>query len=258
MLLLTLILLKLPGRGSAQAKLTLGGLFLPLFGLEASVGEATTSLAGALIPRKDLAAQNDTLRRQNQALRLQVMQAEQAQRENDRLRQLLGYQQRAPWPLKIARVIGRDPANWSRSLHLNLGRRDGVKLDQPVLTDEGLVGRIAEVSETRSRVVLLGDPNCRVPVYVRVDDRNGDQGVITGSSGVIDTSMADLGHLSRSDRLRPGQWVYTSGLSQVFPPGIPVGQLVDLRPVEFGLYVEARVKLAVNFGALDDVFVLLK
>src|SRR5258706_505406 len=81
------------------------------------------------------------------------------ERENERLRGLLGFQKTSPSKLKAAHIIARDPANWWRNVRIDLGKRDGVRVDLPVRTAEGLVGRVSEVSETSARVVLLGDPN---------------------------------------------------------------------------------------------------
>ena len=80
-------------------------------------------------------------------------------------------------------------------------------------------------------------------------------GVIV-ASGPVDTSLVQLTYLASSANLKPGQSVITSGLGGVFPKGIPIGQVVDSRSVEFGLYTEARVKLNANLGSLEQVWVL--
>src|SRR5207244_8982333 len=132
-------------------------------------------------------------------------------------------------------LVARDPANWWRNIRIDLGKRDGVRVDFPVRIADGLIGRVSEVSETSSRVVLLGDANCRVPVEI-IDAQTGrtvDKGVITGGASVLDESMVELSFLSTPGAVRPGQAVRTSGYSAIFPPGIFVGQVVDTRPVEF-------------------------
>ncbi len=78
-----------------------------------------------------------------------------------------------------------------------------------------------------------------------------------GPSGPLETELALLSYLPRTSSLKPGQNVVTSGLGGIFPKGIAIGKVVDARPVEFGLYVEARVKLAANLNALEEVWVLL-
>jgi rod shape-determining protein MreC len=82
-------------------------------------------------------------------------------------------------------------------------------------------------------------------------------GVIS-PGGPLENSLVDLTYLSGNANLKPGQEVVTSGEGGIFPPGIPVGQIVDSRQAEFGLYTEARVKLSADLGALDQVWVLIQ
>jgi len=103
-------------------------------------------------------------------------------------------------------------------------------------------------------VVLIGDSNCKVAALVENETR--DTGVV-GADGPLDTALVKLSHLSRMANLKPGQNVVTSGLGGLFPPGIPIGKIVDSRLVEYGLYTEARVKLAADLGALEEVWVLM-
>jgi rod shape-determining protein MreC len=253
LVLLTLIFLNLPGQTVARLKLAIGSLFLPLFGLASSTHEVVEKTSDSVTPRSELIKENATLQKENQQLRFQVMQAEETTRENARLRQLYGWQQKTTWKLKLANVIVRDPANWWRTVQIDLGSRDGLRTNLPVLTTEGLVGRVSSVSLTRSQVVLVGDHDCRVGAMVEDDAR--DTGVI-GASGPFDGSLVDLSYLPKNANLKSGQNVITSGLGNVFPKGIPVGKIVDARPVEYGLYVEARVKLAANLSALEEVWVM--
>src|SRR5882672_616915 len=150
--LLTLIILNLPSQTTARIKLGLGSLFLPLFGL-ASSGQQLAGQAGdAIVPRRALLKENETLRQDNQKLLLQAMHAEETARENDRLRKLFEWQQQKRWKLKLAKVILREPSNWWRTVQIDLGSRDGVSNTLPVLTTNGLVGRISAVNLTTSQV----------------------------------------------------------------------------------------------------------
>ena len=251
--LLTLVILNLPSQTSARFKQGIGSLFLPLFGLASSAQQLTGAAGDAVMPRGELLKLNDGLRRENQQLRLQAMQAQETTNENARLRQLLGWQRQTSWKLKLAKVVLREPANWWRTVQIDLGSRDGLRVNLPVLTMDGLVGRISSVSLTRSQVVLLGDPNCKVSA--RVDNETRDTGII-GPSGPLDTEFVGLGFLSRNANLKPGQNVVTSGDGGIFPKGIPIGKVVDVQPADYGLRTEARVKLAANLNALEEVWVM--
>ncbi len=251
--LLALLILSLPPRVTAHLKLAIGSLFLPLFGLANTTLQLPADLADRVMPRRELLRQMENLRTTNEALKVQALQAAASARENNQLRSLLGWQQQAPWKLKLANVIMRDPANWWRTVQIDLGSRDGLRENLSVLTADGLVGRVSSVGFTRSQVVLIGDPDCHVSALV--ENPAHDMGVVS-AGGLLDTSIVDLTYLSGGASLKPGQNVITSGLGGIYPKGIPIGQVVDSRPVEFGLYTEARVKLSVNLGALEQVWVL--
>jgi rod shape-determining protein MreC len=251
--LLTLVVLNLPSRTTTRIKLTLGSIFLPLFGVAGGAQQVAARTGDSLLPKSDLIRANEALRRQNQELRLQAMQAAETARENDRLRELVNWQKQKQWKLKLARVLSRDPANWWRTIQIDLGSRDGLRENLPVLTPDGLVGRVIEVSLLRSKVVLIGDANCKVPALIENETR--DKGVIVGS-GPLDGSFVSLSYLANSANVKPGQKVVTSDLSEIYPKGIPIGIVADAHPVESGLYLEADVKLSAKLSSLEEVWVL--
>lgn len=251
--LVTLIFLNLPESASARLKLGIGSLFLPLFGLAGTSQHLVGEAGQALTTKSRLAERNQELIRENQRLRQEAMQWAEAARENVRLRQLIGWQSRNPWKVKLGRVVLRDPADWWRTVQIDLGSRDGVRTNMPVLSTEGLVGRVETVSLTRSQVVLLGDPNCKVSALVENEQR--DTGVL-GISSPLEETLVTMGYLSRTADLRPGQRVVTSGLGGLFPKGVPIGNIVDSQLVEYGLYTQARVRLASRLGSLEEVWVL--
>ena len=249
------VLLSLPTRATARLKLAVGSWFLPLFGLASAAQQLPADLADSVLPRRELLKQIDNLRRENQQLKEQQIQSAAIARENDQLRNLFGWQKQAPWKWKLANVVMRDPANWWRTIQIDLGGRDGIQTNQPVLTADGLIGRVAAVGYVSSQVVLIGDPNCRVSALV--ENATHDMGVLS-ASGPLDTSLVELSYLSSSANLKPGQNVVTSGLGGIFPKGIPIGKIVDAQTIEYGLATQARVKLNADLGALEQVWVLFK
>jgi rod shape-determining protein MreC len=195
------------------------------------------------------------LRRENQELRLLVARTESLERENGRLRQLFGWQQQQSRRPKLANVVLREPSNWWRAIQIDLGSRDGLRKDLPVLSPEGyLVGRVSAVNPTRSQVALLGDPNNHVAAVVENETRTTG---ILGASGPLDSGFVELTFLSNAN-LKPGQKVKTSGLGGIFPKDILIGQVVDFQTVEYGFGTLARVKFAANLDALEEVWVLVE
>jgi rod shape-determining protein MreC len=249
------LLLSLPTRATGRLKLAVEAWFLPLFGLAGAAQQLPADLADTVLPRRELLQEIDRLRRENQQLKEQQIQTVAIARENEQLRAVLDWQQQAPWRLKPANVVMRDPANWWKTVQIDLGSRDGVQTNQPVLTADGLVGRVSAVNLVSAQVVLIGDPNCRVSALV--ENATHDMGVLT-PGGPLDTSLVQLSYLASTANLKPGQNVLTSGLGGVFPKGIPIGKIVESRSIEYGLATEASVRLNANLGALEQVYVLFK
>jgi rod shape-determining protein MreC len=259
-LLIVLVLLNLPEQPATRIKLALGGLFLPLFGMAGSVQQLTQQAGNSLVSRSTLLKQLEQLRKENEELRQQLTQIQDAWRENAQLRQALGWRRRVPWALQPARVVGQDPANWWRTMLIDVGSHDSIRPNMSVLTAEGLVGRIDKVGPDRSSVVLVGDPNCRFSAQVQEPrDKNvAAKGIISPNASSLDRLLVDLTYLPGTSPIKPGQTVVTSGDGGIFPKGITVGQIVDVRTNDYGLYLEARVKLAVNLNRLEYVWVLLQ
>lgn len=255
--LLVVAIFKLPSQTVEKFKLAIGGLFLPLFGLAASTHDLEGAARNTLVSKRQLIRENEQLRLQLQQLQIQLQQADAIRHENDRLHELLKWPKAPPANLRAGRVIARDPENWWRTIQINLGTRDRVSNNCPVLSPERfLVGRIQSAGATRSEVILLGDPNLEVHVSV---ETNGEFGVVLSrSSTPAENNMIDLAYLSGASSVHPGQTVVTSGQGGVFPAGIPVGTVVDVHRKDNGLTTEARVKLSANFGQLEEVWVMVQ
>jgi rod shape-determining protein MreC len=254
MLLLALVLLNLPARATSRLKLAIGSIFLPLFGLAGGPNRPRRpppmrSPRGTAPPERNPPARN-------QQLKILLLQAEENARADARLREQVGRLKPAPWRRKFAQVLSREPANWWRTITIDLGTRDGVRADLPVITAEGLIGKVSSVSFDRAQVILLGDPNCRVSALVENPAR--DQGIVGVAGGPFDGSLVQMEYLARSaaNNIKPGQRVVSSGEGGVFPKGIPLGTIADTRPAETGMFLQAQVKLAANLSALEEVWVL--
>lgn len=250
---LALAILKLPGETVSKIKLAISGLFLPLFGLSASTHQLWSDAKGNLTPKRELLRENEDLRRLVEEQQILLQQDTNVWLENQHLRALVGFQRQMRGKFKLARVMTRDPANWWRSMEIDLGSRDGVRTNYPVLTADGLVGRVQSVGETRSQIIVLGDPNLEVSART---EPGGDLGVIAAvSSSPQENGMVDLLRLSGTSSVRPGQNVLTSGEGEIFPAGILIGRIVDTRSRDDGMSLEARVKLAADLGSLREVWV---
>ncbi len=255
-ILFTVVLIKLPTRTTSNLKLALSGLFLAPYGLATSTERLANAASYAAIPKRELIDRVVALEKERDEIRLQLMQAAEIHQENLRLRQLLRLPEQIPWRVRLAKVVSRDPANWWRTMKIDLGSRDGVRTNATVLAPQGLVGRVSEVGFATSQVVLLGNPDCRVSVAVAESGTREIGLIAPSSSSPLDDTLVELKYLARNSKLSGGMKVATSGQGGLFPAGITVGQIANFRTVD-GLYQEAQVSLAVRMSTLEEVFVIV-
>jgi len=202
--------------------------------------------------------ENKKLVEENAVLRGEILRSEEIKQENERLRSLLGYQEAFSVPTVSARVIANDPRAEFKSFIIDHGIKDGVDLFMPVVGPRGLVGRVGRVSRSSSQVLLLNDPNSAVDV---MDQRSRVRGLLVGA--ISYTELKSGFYLTRIEYLRgmsdvkEGDVVVTSGLDQVFPPGLPVGTIHNVKNSKYGVFQEAEVVPFENFQELQEVVVLL-
>src|SRR5215467_7889810 len=121
-----MIVLNLPDQTTARIKQGIGSMFVPLFGWKRSAQELTDKAGDTLVTRAELQRQVEALRRKNAELNLLAKQAEGMAQENERLRKLVNWPAQKPWRPKLAKVVLHDPANWWRTVQIDLGSRDGI------------------------------------------------------------------------------------------------------------------------------------
>lgn len=172
--------------------------------------------------------------------------------ENDylRLADLLSYTNaRVDQQFLTADVIDVDQSGQRRTITINKGTRDGVSVGMPVVTQQGLIGRILSVSANASRVLLITDPTSAVSARLQT---NRVEGTVLGQlSGNLRLTFIPL-----DEEIVEGDLVITSGLGGNFPPDIVIGQVTSIRQFEFELYQEAQVRSFNNFDSLEFVLVV--
>ena len=225
--------------------------------------------ARAVFSRARYAARNAMLERDVARLQLAAADTEALEAEVARLRSLLDFSSQTPGRWLAAPVISRGgtTAVW-QSVRLGKGSRQGVAKGAPVIVADGVVGRVSDVSEHTSEVMLITDPNSRVACELDVPSES--IGVVRGilfGGGTHTASDPSLTLLYVVDPLRlrflardfdppPRTRVATSGLGQVYPKGLTVGYLLESKLEPNGLSREASVMPAVDMASLDEVFIL--
>ena len=195
--------------------------------------------------------ENDTLRDQNLRLSLELLKLREAKLENARLHALLHFKslQAAEKSYIAARVIAHNPARIANTILIDAGTDEGIQARMPVVTADGLVGRIVEVHGYTAIVQLLIDHNCRVSAVVQRHSRVN--GIVSFEDGTFYLKNVSL----RGD-IKVGDLIVSSGLGELFPKGLYVGQVVKVGDEAQGLFREVILAPGVNFHNLEEVFVL--
>lgn len=182
-------------------------------------------------------------------LKREVIRLREFELENRELRDLLDFKSLLPVSGVAARVIGRDVHHWYHSIVIDKGTRQGVGKDSPVLSIRGVVGRVVEASSSDSRVLLIVDPDSRVGGVIQ---ETRQIGIVEGAG----RGACRITYLPRRGEIEVGQKVVTSGLGQIYPPGLLLGTISAVYLDEYGLYQYADLEPATDFDRLERVIVL--
>lgn len=220
----------------------------------APVLKSFSSLLGFLENIAPFAALREENRILRERLDLLTRMAEETQAihdENARLRNLLSFQKIIPYASIPARVIGRDPSNWSNSIIIDKGSAGGIKQNMAVMSTRGLVGRIVEVGRDSSKALLITDPGLKVGVMIR---RNRQGGVMVGRPG----GRCKVIYISPDSDAKPGDKIITAGFGSVFPKGVLIGDIEKVGREEGRLYKYAIVRPSQDLSKLEEVLCIIK
>ena len=245
-------------RGKFTAPATSQGLMLILSPFQSIVSWTGNHLGSITTTVQDLSTvheQNKQLRIEVEQLRAQNLEASEFAAENQRLRALLGYKEAAKqFDLLAARVIGRESATWSSMIVINRGTADGLSEDMAVVTELGLVGHLSEVGLNSSKVQLILDPRSSVGTLVqRPESRVA--GIVEGDMN--NPTMPRMVNIPKDADVQVGDVIVTSGFGGVYPKGIVVGHVKEVRNDEGGLLKYGVLETTVNFQKLEDVAVIV-
>lgn len=201
--------------------------------------------------------ENDQLKKKldEQDYKLKTM--AEAEAENSRLRSLMDFKERHSLEVIGAEVIGNDPRADFRTVSIDKGSRDSLATNMPVVGGAGLVGRVADVAGSTSRVLLITDPNNAVDVIVqRSRARALLVGSTVGTKMTKDHYVSRLEYLSKKSDIVKGDTLVTSGIDGIYPAGIPVGVVEDIKEAASGIFKEAKVVPFVDFSNLEEVLIV--
>ena len=197
----------------------------------------------------DLYGKNLELRRQNTLLSFENFQLQEALLENLRLKKLLKIRYQFKYNLIPAKVIGYSPQEIVTGFRIIANDIAPKHKGAAVITAEGLVGRVVEVSKPFAICQILLDPNARVSVRIQ---RNREVGVVSWNG----ESSLRLNYIPNTIEVLEGDILFTSGLSQIYPPGIKVGVVTSVEKKPNEMFQDIIVQPSVDFNALEEVFVI--
>jgi rod shape-determining protein MreC len=241
--------------------LALGGYLSPLFrvtvsplvGVQDWVSKRYMAFYEFITVPRDVASlqqQNTLLKSENSQLQAQVIELQEQLDQQKYESALLGYEKENTQNRYLAAdVIGRDPSPFLRYIIIRKGSDDGIRHGMPVVTDQGLIGRIAQVNPGASSVQLITDPASAVNVHMQSAQK---EAILTGSV----TGDLTLDMVPKDIKIPTGEVILTSGLGGMFPANLMIGQVVSVHQKQNELFQTASVQPTVDFSTVQMVLII--
>lgn len=194
---------------------------------------------------------NRVLEKKIATISLEIQRCKNIKRENKILRELYGFKPMTDFNLIPSEIIGKSPGLYNRSIIINRGTKDGIEKNMPVISADGLVGKIFESKRKTSELLTLYNRNSFVSA---IDLRSRVQGLVKWQRG----EFLVLDDVPLHSDIRIGDTLLTSGMGSVYPKGIFIGKVrkVEENPTE--IVMQIKVESFVNFSLLEDVFVIIE
>ena len=226
-------------------------------------GQIAATETGGLLHRlasyfgnvKALRKENEELKLANIELDKKIRDFQSTEKENYELRAMLDLvETESKLDLEAVKVIAKDPSNWYSSFTINKGTSDGIEKNQPVITaNRELIGRVYKVGNNWAEVITVLDPESGVGSMI---ERTKDIGVIEGDFSLLMKGLCRLGYLGKDAEVSVGDYVETSGMGGIYPKGLLIGKVTEVYEDTATMSQYANVEPIVNFGRLNEIFVL--
>ncbi|MBI5032518.1 MAG: rod shape-determining protein MreC [Chloroflexi bacterium] len=238
------------------------GAVQPIFGGVLGVGEGARDVTTGLTDVNNLRNKVDELQAQLNELNASRIRITELENENTLLRQQLGYKQSNPdFDLAgavvlqrnpdLARVTGQDPSNLARYIIVDQGSADGIKIGMPVVTPQGLAGRIVSTGSRWSKVLLITDAASSVSAVVQSTRATGIvQGNVNGNLVIK--------YVPQGEAIKTGDLILSSGMGGTYPKRLVIGQVTQVHKLDNELFQEAMIMPSVDFTRLEFVLILKK
>jgi len=206
---------------------------------------------------RDIKAENEELREYVAILENELIEKNELEKENKRLKKLLDFAvDNDKMTVTGAKVIGKNPGNWFNVILIDKGTKHGVDINMAVVTERGLVGRIFQVGPNWAKVRTIVDGQSSVSGII---ERTRDNGLVKGNNDMgLEEGMCRMIYLPLDSDLKPGDKVLTSGLGEIFPKGIYIGEVKEVVEEKRDFFKTAIIEPGVDFQRLEEVLVIKK
>jgi rod shape-determining protein MreC len=221
--------------------------------LHKALSRATDSLSGLwfeYVTLVGLKRENLQLSTQVEELKSEINRLSETEMRLIRLQKLIGFKTEKQLETVPVNVIGRESDNWSRMILLDRGFGDGLRKGGPLITSGGLVGRITQVANKKSKAMLITDWRSSVDALIQ---RTRVRGVVVGKS----TELSEMKYIPLNADVRIGDRVVSSGFGGVFPKGLSVGIVVEVTDQKNGLFQKAMIIPAVDVVEFEEALVIV-
>ncbi|MDQ2920703.1 MAG: rod shape-determining protein MreC [Acidobacteriota bacterium] len=222
--------------------------------ISSKAGSTGTNLVREIINFRSTAVENEQLKQQLSRTELELRNALQSAEENERLKGLLNIKEQTGYDQVAARVIARDSSVWFNTVTIDHGTSSGVGLNMPVVTAGGIVGRVIAVSPVTAQVMMVTDEKAAAGAIVGQLSGSGALGSVVGLG---ESDLIEMRYVSGLQKVEVGDYILTTGQDAIYPPGLNVGQVVQ---VKHGTATQAHqilIKPSAKLDQLEEVAVLL-
>ena len=222
---------------------------LPLFKAVGKASSFAEDLIKEYVLLRQLRSENESLRDQLGSLEQRLIDYQEAYLENQRLRRLLDFKLTIQAETIPAQVVLHDLTGWFQTLMVDKGFRDQIAPDMAVVNDEGVVGRVLDVSDSYARILLVTDPGSSIDAIIQ---RNRVRGIVTGK----DANTCVLKYVRGNLDVQVGDLITTSGKDGVFPKGLRLGTVTGVYKDPLDLFQRIDIKPLVRLSALEELLII--
>ena len=215
-----------------------------------ATGGGISGIWSGYIDLRHVRQQNQQLQQTLDRLRLEEAELMEDAQQGQRLQQLLGFREHYVYSTVAAQVYGSSGSDLSKVFYIDKGADDGLKRDMPVISPDGIVGKVREVYPHSAQVLAVNDQTSGAGVIL---EATRVRGVLKGNAA----GQLEIVGLMADERIKPGEKVLTAGGDMIFPRGLPVGTVEKVVPdPERDSFIDVILRPAAHLERLDEVLVI--